>query len=79
MTADGFPAWKAKRVRRLLCSKLGYVIVRTRGSHRRMESPDHPPIIFAFHDGSEVPPKRLRSILVQDVGLSVAEALELLS
>lgn len=46
--APGFPSMKARRLRRLLERELGYAVVRQKGSHRRMESPDHPAITFAL-------------------------------
>ena len=35
-------------------------------------------LIFAFHDGVEVPPGLVRKILIKDVGLAEDEAIKLL-
>lgn len=78
MTADGFPSMKARRLLRLLYG-LGYEVDRQKGSHRVLVCAGRPRLIFAFHDRSEVAPGLVRSTLVGDVGLSVAEALEVIS
>jgi predicted RNA binding protein YcfA (HicA-like mRNA interferase family) len=58
---------------------LEYEIVRQGGSHRRLESPNgYPALLFAFHDGDSLPPGLVKKILVDDVGLSPEEALDLL-
>lgn len=74
-----FPSLKAKRLLAILMrAPLDYRILRQKGSHRRLVSPRHPPITFAFHDRYTVPPTHVRKVLVQDVGLSEEEALKLL-
>jgi predicted RNA binding protein YcfA (HicA-like mRNA interferase family) len=75
--AGDFPAMKARQVRRVL-ERLGYVAVRTAGSHRRMECNGRPPLTISFHDGDEVPGGLVRRILVKQVGLTVDEAKEAL-
>lgn len=73
--APGFSAMKARRLRTLLERELGYRVVRSPGgSHRRLESPGRPPILFAFHDGDEVGGALVRRILVRQVGLTLDEA-----
>lgn len=57
---------------------LSYRAVRQTGSHRRLRSPDYPPLTFAFHDNVTVPPWTVRKILVNDVGLGEDEAQKLL-
>lgn len=57
---------------------LSYQIVRQRGSHRLVESPGRPRILFSYHDGRTIPPGGVRKILVSVIGLSVDEALRLL-
>lgn len=70
---------KARRLLALLEGKpLNYAVVRRSGSHRRMQSPDHPPLTFAFHDKATIPGGLVRKILVRDVGLDEAEARKLL-
>ncbi|OLT23358.1 hypothetical protein BJF79_14545 [Actinomadura sp. CNU-125] len=45
--------------------KLGYEIVRQRGSHRRMECEGRPPITFAFHDRRSLTTTEVRGIPVK--------------
>ena len=74
-----FPSMKAKRLLAVLERQpLGYEVVRQSGSHRRMQSPGHPPLTFAFHDGATIPAGLVRKILVKDVGLDEEEARKLL-
>jgi predicted RNA binding protein YcfA (HicA-like mRNA interferase family) len=56
---------------------LNYNVTRQRGSHRKLESSSgYPPLVFSFHDGQEIPPRVVRKILVQDVGLAEQDALD---
>jgi predicted RNA binding protein YcfA (HicA-like mRNA interferase family) len=74
-----FPSLKAKQLMKVLRRKpLRYSVVSQRGSHRKLEAEGYPAINFAFHDKDEVPPGLVRQILVQRVGLSEQEALELI-
>jgi predicted RNA binding protein YcfA (HicA-like mRNA interferase family) len=54
------------------------VVVRQRGSHKRLEAPGRPALTLAFKDGDELPPGLIRSILVKQVGLTLEEAEEVL-
>lgn len=75
--APGFGAMKARRMLTLLETKLEYTVKRHRGgSHRILESPSHPDILWAYHDGDEIGPARVRDILVKQVGLSLTVARE---
>jgi len=70
---------KARRLRAVLERKpLNYRIVRQTGSHRRLLSPDYPPLVFAYHDQETVRPQAVRKILVRDIGLAEDEARKLL-
>jgi predicted RNA binding protein YcfA (HicA-like mRNA interferase family) len=70
---------KAKKLRtRLERKPLLYCAARQTGSHRRLLSPNYPPLLFAFHDNATIPPWMVRKILIQDIGLAEAEARELL-
>ena len=51
---------------------------RLAGVHRRLEAPGRPPLVFPFHGGATIGPVLVPRILVKDVGLSVAEALEVI-
>jgi predicted RNA binding protein YcfA (HicA-like mRNA interferase family) len=73
-----FPSLKAKDVLALLRrSPLGYVVVRQRGSHRQLRADGYGPVLFSYHDGRTVPPRVLRKILVEEVGLNEDQALGL--
>lgn len=61
---------------RLLESQLGYEVIRQDGSHCVLRAKGRPQIVFAFHNGATVPPRIVRAILVQQVGLTLAEAEE---
>jgi predicted RNA binding protein YcfA (HicA-like mRNA interferase family) len=70
---------KGSKLERLLRSSgLQYVVVSQRGSHRKMESPHHPPILFSYHDGADVPPNAVKKVLTKDVKLTDEEAQRLL-
>lgn len=73
-----WPSVKAGHLLRLLQRELGYQVVRQEGSHRQLRSPDHKPITFAFHDGVSIAPRTVRVILVQQVGLTLDEAREVI-
>lgn len=74
-----FPSVKAKRLLAVLeRAPLNYRVVRQSGSHRRLESPNHPPLTFAFHDRATIPAGLVRKILVRDAGLAEDEARKLL-
>jgi predicted RNA binding protein YcfA (HicA-like mRNA interferase family) len=79
LVVDSFPSMKAKRLLAVLERQpLGYEVVRRSGSHRRLKSPHHPPLTFAFHDRATIPAGLVRKVLVKDVGLDEEEALALL-
>jgi predicted RNA binding protein YcfA (HicA-like mRNA interferase family) len=74
-----FPSLKAKKLLRVLQAQpLGYQVVRQKGSHRKLEAPIHPPLIFAFHDNQTIRPATVRDILCHQVGLAERDALALL-
>jgi predicted RNA binding protein YcfA (HicA-like mRNA interferase family) len=74
-----YPSMKGRELERLLTSSaLGYAITSQRGSHRKLQSPHHPSIVFSYHDGADVSPNAVKKILTQDVGLSEVEALRVL-
>jgi predicted RNA binding protein YcfA (HicA-like mRNA interferase family) len=62
--------WPAVKARRALdaLQRIGWVIVRTRGSHRRLARPGWRQITFAFHDSAELGSAALRRI-ARDSGL----------
>ncbi|TFV72487.1 type II toxin-antitoxin system HicA family toxin [Blastococcus sp. CT_GayMR20] len=74
------PNFPACRGRELLAAvkRLGYTVTRQSGSHRTMEAPGRPRLLFSFHDNAEVPPGLVRKVLVRDIGLDVDTALDIL-
>jgi predicted RNA binding protein YcfA (HicA-like mRNA interferase family) len=74
-----FPSLKAKKLLRVLQAEpLGYRIVRQKGSHRKMEAPNRPTVVFAFHDNQTIRPSTVKDILCSQVGLAEQDALALL-
>ncbi len=53
--------WKTVKAKRLLAAlqKIGWRIKRQTGSHKVLERPNWPDVVFAFHDGEEIGPKML--------------------
>jgi predicted RNA binding protein YcfA (HicA-like mRNA interferase family) len=53
--------WPATRARRVLAAllRIGWTIKRTTGSHRVLERPGWPDVVFAFHDRDEIGPRML--------------------
>jgi predicted RNA binding protein YcfA (HicA-like mRNA interferase family) len=62
--------WTATKARRVLAAlqRIGWVIVRQKGSHRRLNRPGWPPYSFAFHDDVEIGPRMLAEI-AKETGL----------
>lgn len=59
---------------------MNYQVDRESGSHKVFKSPTpgRPPLYLAFHDDADIPPGLVRKIMVRDVGLTEADALDLL-
>jgi predicted RNA binding protein YcfA (HicA-like mRNA interferase family) len=72
-----FPSMKARQLLAVLTRPpLRYRVVRQTGSHRRLRSAaGYPPLTFAWHDKATIAPGVVRDVLVEDVGLSLQEAL----
>jgi predicted RNA binding protein YcfA (HicA-like mRNA interferase family) len=79
-TLSDFPSLKAKKLLSILCRKpLNYCVIRRNGgSHRVLASDNYPRLIFAFHNSQEIPGSVVARILTKDVGLSMAEAKEVI-
>ena len=73
-----FPSMKARQLLAVLSRPpLRYRVVRQTGSHRLLRSAGgYPPLTFAWHDRATA--RVVRDVLVNDVGLSVQEALRCL-
>ena len=70
---------KARELLNILLRKpLKYRIIRIRGSHRTLISPGRPRILYSYHDSEELSGHKVGKILVNGVGLSESEALEIL-
>ena len=74
--ASHYPALKAQKVG--ILAQIGYEQQRQKGSHRVLTAPGRLTIVFAFHDGTEVPPAALRHMLVNRAQLTDAAIIALL-
>jgi len=56
--------WKAVKARRLLAAplRIGWRAKRQTSSHKILERPDWPDVVFAFHDNEEIGPKMLARV-----------------
>ena len=56
--------WKTVKARRLLAAllRIGWRVKRQTGSHKILERPDWPDVVFAFHDNEEIGPKMLARV-----------------
>lgn len=63
----------------MLERELGYVEVRRRGSHASLQAPGFPSLTISVHGGKDVSGHLVRTILVNQVGLSLAAAKELIN
>ena len=74
-----FPTIKARELLRILQRKpLSCSIMRTRGSHRTLITPAGGTFQYAHHDAKELSGHQVRKVLIDDLGLSEKEALEVL-
>jgi predicted RNA binding protein YcfA (HicA-like mRNA interferase family) len=69
----GVPVLKAREVIALL-TRLGFVEVRQRGSHKQFRHPDGRATTVPFHAGRDISPILLRQI-AKDIGLTVDDLL----
>lgn len=56
--------WSSTKANRVLAAllRIGWTIKRQTGSHKILERPDYPNVVFAFHDGDEIGPRMLARI-----------------
>ncbi len=56
--------WPSTRARRVLAAlqRIGWEVVRTRGSHRTLRRAGWVDFTFAFHDSDEIGPRMLQRI-----------------
>jgi predicted RNA binding protein YcfA (HicA-like mRNA interferase family) len=66
------PQWPSIRASRLLAALLrnGWSIKRQSGSHRTLQRPGWPDVVFAFHDGDEIGP-RMMARIAKRTGLQI--------
>ncbi|MBN1323879.1 MAG: type II toxin-antitoxin system HicA family toxin [Methanotrichaceae archaeon] len=60
-------------------SSLGFVVIRTKGSHMQLRSEDGRSTTVPLHAKKEVPKGLLRKIIRDDLEMSLEESLELFS
>jgi predicted RNA binding protein YcfA (HicA-like mRNA interferase family) len=58
------PSTRASRVLAALL-RIGWSIKRQSGSHRTLQRPGWPDVVFAFHEGDEIGPRMLARIAKQ--------------
>jgi predicted RNA binding protein YcfA (HicA-like mRNA interferase family) len=56
--------WRSTKARRVLAAllRMGWSIKLQTGSHRVLERPGWPDVVFAFHDNEEIGPRMLARI-----------------
>jgi predicted RNA binding protein YcfA (HicA-like mRNA interferase family) len=56
--------WKSVKAKRLLATllRIGWRVKRQTGSHKILERPNWPDVVFAFHDNEEIGPKMLTRV-----------------
>jgi predicted RNA binding protein YcfA (HicA-like mRNA interferase family) len=59
--------WPSTRANRVLSAllRIGWSIKRQTGSHRTLQRPNWPDVVFAFHDRDEIGPRMLSRIAKQ--------------
>jgi len=62
----------------LMRAPLSYEITRQKGSHRKLEAPGRPALLWSYHDSATVPPGVIRKYLVNEIGMSESDAMALL-
>lgn len=80
MGNDEFPSMKATKLLQILKKNLGYRSVAKSGpgSHTWLEAEGRPRIRWAFHNKVTLAPGLVRKVLVQEAGLTIEEAREVL-
>ncbi len=71
---ENIPVLKPREVIAIL-EKLGFVVVRQRGSHKQFRHADGRCTTVAGHEGRDISPVMLK-LIAKDIGLTVAELLK---
>jgi len=74
LNVSGVPVLKPREVAAML-TRLGFRLVRQRGSHRQYRHADGRGTTVPFHGGRDISPLLLRQI-AKDIGITVEELLE---
>lgn len=69
---DRFPSLRGRKMRRILTRLCGAPV--RNGRHYKFIGHNDQMFVYGYHDDAEISPGMVRSILVEDVGLSVDEA-----
>ena len=67
------PVLKPREVERIL-ERLGFTLVRQRGSHKQYRHPDGRATTIPFHGSRDIAPSLLR-LIARDIGLTIQEFL----
>ncbi|MDB5029283.1 type II toxin-antitoxin system HicA family toxin [Mucilaginibacter sp.] len=70
--SDKLPVISGKQLVALL-EKLGFEVVRVKGSHHRMKHPDGRVTTVPVHRNDDIPKGLLRKIIREDITLSIEE------
>jgi len=56
--------WRTIKAKRLLATlqRIGWSVKRQTGSHKILEKPGCPDVVFAFHDNEEIGPRMLARV-----------------
>ena len=77
-----FPSLKATKLLQILKKELGYTVVKgsrkSGGSHCCLVAEGRKQIRWAFHNKVNIPPRSVKAVLVDQAGLTVEEAKEVL-
>ena len=57
-------SWPSSKARRVLAAlfRIGWTLKRQSGSHKTLSRAGWPDVVFAFHDGEEIGPRKLARI-----------------
>jgi predicted RNA binding protein YcfA (HicA-like mRNA interferase family) len=73
---DKLPVISGKDLIKLL-NKIGFVLIRTKGSHARLKHQDGRVTTVPIHRGADLPKGLLRKIIREDIKLTLEEFIEI--
>jgi predicted RNA binding protein YcfA (HicA-like mRNA interferase family) len=71
------PVLNGKKLLQIL-NRMGFVVVRINGSHHRLKHPDGRATVVPIHANKDLPKGLLRSIICEDLEISVEEFMNFL-